>query len=382
MTEPLRAPEPARVRTPAEEARALVAAHASGLLATLTADGDPWGSLVAYGTLPDGAPVLHVSTLAEHGRNLARDGRASLVVAEDAAGGDPLDAGRVTLAGRAERPAGAAADAARSAFLAAVPGAERYADFADFTLYVLRVQRVRWVGGFARMDSIGADAYRAAEPDPVAGSAASAVRHLNDDHADALLAMAAGPGGFTDATAASCVGADRYGLDLWVETPRGAGPCRVGFARAVHAGRRPPRRDRRAGAPRATLGVAGAGMPVAGPRREHEQQPGVADRADGMALAGIEDRGEPRPAGRAGELDLALDHDDVGALVHLVLGELLARLEHDGDRARGAALGMQDPRLARLDVERSQVPELHGREPTPAGGRAHGSMRSASAQMP
>ena len=203
MTEPLRAPEPARVRTPAEEARTLVAAHASGLLATLTADGDPWGSLVAYGTLPDGAPVLHVSTLAEHGRNLARDGRASLVVAEDAAGGDPLDAGRVTLAGRAERPAGAAAEAARSAFQAAVPGAERYADFADFTLYVLRVERVRWVGGFARMDSIGADAYRAAEPDPVAGSAASAVRHLNDDHADALLAMAAGPGGFTDATAAS-----------------------------------------------------------------------------------------------------------------------------------------------------------------------------------
>jgi len=228
VTEPLRAPEPAQVRTPAEEARTLVAAHASGLLATLTADGDPWGSLVAYGTLPDGAPVLHVSTLAEHGRNLARDGRASLVVAEDR--GDPLDAGRVTLAGRAERPAGAAAESARSAFQAAVRGAERYADFADFTLYVLRVERVRWVGGFARMDSVGAGAYGAAEPDPVAGSAASAVRHLNDDHAGALLAMAAGPGGFTDATAAVCVGADRYGLDLWVETPRGAGPCRVGFA--------------------------------------------------------------------------------------------------------------------------------------------------------
>ena len=89
---------------------------------------------------------------------------------------------------------------------------------------------MRWVGGFARMDSVGGDAYRAAEPDPVAGSAASAVRHLNEDHADALLAMAAGPGGFTDATAAVCVGADRYGLDLRVETPRGAGPCRVGFA--------------------------------------------------------------------------------------------------------------------------------------------------------
>jgi len=230
VTEPLRTPEPARVRTPAEEARTLVAAHASGLLATLTSDGDPWGSLVAYGTLPDGAPVLHVSTLAEHGRNLRRDARASLVVAEAAGGEDPLDTGRVTLAGRAEVPAGAEAAAARAAFLAAAESARHYVDFGDFTLYVLRVERVRWVGGYGRMDSVTPDDYRAAEPDPVAGSAASAVQHMNADHADALLAMAAGPAGFTDATAAVCRRADRYGLDLWVTTPRGSAPARVGFA--------------------------------------------------------------------------------------------------------------------------------------------------------
>ena len=80
------------------------------------------------------------------------------------------------------------------------------------------------------MDSPDAADYRAAEPDPVAGSAAFATRHLNEDHADALLAMARGPGGFTDATAAFCRRADRYGLDLWVTTPRGQGPARVGFA--------------------------------------------------------------------------------------------------------------------------------------------------------
>jgi putative heme iron utilization protein len=228
--EPLREPEPARTRTPAEEARTLVAGNTVGALSTLTAAGDPWGSLVAYGALADGSPVLLVSVLAEHGRNLAHDGRASLVVAERDHGGDPLDAGRVTLAGRAEAPAGAAADAARAAFLGAVESARRYAGFGDFTLYVLRVERARWVGGFARMGSAAAAEYRAAEPDPVAGSAASAVRHLNADHADALLAMARGRGGFTDAVAASCLRVDRDGLDLWVHTPRGSGPARVGFA--------------------------------------------------------------------------------------------------------------------------------------------------------
>ena len=227
---PLREPEPAPRPSPAEAARAIVAARSAGALATLTADGAPWASRVSYGELADGAPVLLVSSLAEHGRNLRRDARASLLVALEDAAGDPLDAGRVTLAGHVEVPAGAEADAARAAFLAAAESAHRYVDFADFSLFVLRVERVRWVGGFARMGTVDGGDYRTAAPDPVAGSAASAVRHLNEDHADALLAMAAGPAGFTDATAAVCRGADRYGLDLWVTTPRGSAAARVGFA--------------------------------------------------------------------------------------------------------------------------------------------------------
>ena len=150
-------------RTPAEEARTLVAAHNRGALATLSDGGDPWASLVTYGLLEDGSPVLHVSTYAEHGRNLRRDPRASLLVTEDTTG-DPLDAARVTLAGRADAVEGDERDVALAAFGAAVPGAAAYAEFDDFTFWVLRVERVRWVGGFARMDSVDGAAYRAAEP--------------------------------------------------------------------------------------------------------------------------------------------------------------------------------------------------------------------------
>ena len=92
---------PRIARTAAEEARTLVQHAALGGLATLSDDGSPWASLVTYGPLGDGSPVLLVSTYAEHGRNLVRDQRASLVVGEDTAG-DPLDAGRVTLAGRCD----------------------------------------------------------------------------------------------------------------------------------------------------------------------------------------------------------------------------------------------------------------------------------------
>jgi putative heme iron utilization protein len=63
--------------------------------------------------------------------------------------------------------------------------------------------------------------------------AAGAIEHLNADHAPALLAMAARLGGYPDATSAVCTGADRYGLDLRVSTPRGVAYPRVGYAAPI-----------------------------------------------------------------------------------------------------------------------------------------------------
>lgn len=222
-----------RRRTAAEEARTIVAGTNLATLATLSDDGHPWGSFVTYGTLADGSPVLCLSTLAEHGRNLPRDPRASLVVASSPGDNDPLDSGRVTLAGSAIVPAGLELEDARDAYRSAVQDASAFMDYGDFTIYVLRVDRVRWVGGFGRMDSTDAGAYHAAEPDPVAASAPYAVAHLNEDHEDALLDMARALAGYTDATAARCTAADRYGLDLVVHTPRGRAQTRVGFAEPI-----------------------------------------------------------------------------------------------------------------------------------------------------
>jgi heme iron utilization protein len=226
VAEPLVAVQPARRCSAAEEARTLLAGTGQGALASLSEDGSPWSSFVAYGTLADGSPVLCVSRLAEHGRNLLADPRASLLVVAPADGPDPLAAGRVTLAGTV-RPGDSAA---RAAYVAGVPSGDVYVDFGDFDLWVLEVERVRWVGGYGRMASASAEDYAAAAPDPVAPSAAGAVAHLNDDHADALLDMARALAGHPDATAATCTGADRYGLDLTVATPRGVAPARVGFA--------------------------------------------------------------------------------------------------------------------------------------------------------
>jgi putative heme iron utilization protein len=127
-------------------------------------------------------------------------------------------------------PAGEEAEAALEAHARHYPFARDYAAWADFTTYVLRVERVRWVGGFARMSTVEADDYASADIDPTAAAAAAARRHLNEDHADSVLLWARTLGGYADAIEASCEAIDRYGVDLRVQTPRGQAPVRVGFA--------------------------------------------------------------------------------------------------------------------------------------------------------
>ncbi len=218
----------------AEEARTIAASTNTGTLASLTAEGDPWASFVTYGLL-EGAPVLCVSNLAEHGRNLAGDHRASIAVVAPVTQPDPLASARITLAGHVEQPDGEERIAAREAHLAAVAAAKHYIDYSDFSLWVLRVTRVRWVGGYGRMDSASGRAYAEAQPDPITPWSADAIAHLNNDHAEALAQMARTLGGYPDTAAATCTGADRYGLDLRLTTDRGMAYARVGYARPINS---------------------------------------------------------------------------------------------------------------------------------------------------
>ena len=221
--------EGGRRRDGAEEARTLVSSVTVGYLATVGEDGDPWCSLVVYGPDPHGNPVLLVSTMAEHGRNLAADPRASLAVNDPSAPGDPLDRPRITLAGRASQPEGEAAEAALDAHVAAIHGARLYAGWEDFSLWILEVERVRWVGGFARMDTVSPEEYRAAEPDPTQPIAAKAVEHLNKSHTDGLLAIARELAGARGAVSAVCTGIDRYGIDLSCTGAGQSAAARVAF---------------------------------------------------------------------------------------------------------------------------------------------------------
>jgi heme oxygenase (biliverdin-IX-beta and delta-forming) len=128
--------------------RALLNSQRHGVLATLSArrDGWPFASVTPYALSEQGEPILLLSALAEHTRNLKADPRASLFV--QAQGDDPQAAARVTLLGRVES---ADEPTLRERYLARHPQAESYLAMADFKLYVLKPRSARFVGGFGDM---------------------------------------------------------------------------------------------------------------------------------------------------------------------------------------------------------------------------------------
>ncbi len=87
---------------PQNAAKKLLREGRSGALATLMAgSGDPYCSLVNVATAADGAPLLLLSRLALHTKNILADPRVSLMI-DERKPGDPLEGARVMLIGRAE----------------------------------------------------------------------------------------------------------------------------------------------------------------------------------------------------------------------------------------------------------------------------------------
>src|SRR3981189_745221 len=120
---------------PSRLARSLLRRSRQGALATLMAgSGDPYCSLVNIACHFDASPILLISRLALHTKNILADNRVSLMLDERAAG-DPLEGARIMLAGRAEETAGEAADILRRRYPRGPPSPEGLVDFKDFSFF-------------------------------------------------------------------------------------------------------------------------------------------------------------------------------------------------------------------------------------------------------
>jgi hypothetical protein len=207
--------QPADNFDPARLVRSLLRRSRQGALATLMAgSGDPYCSLVNVATHPDGSPILLISRLAVHTRNLLADNRVSLML-DERAEGDPLEGSRIMLNGRAEQPTGSGQEALRRRYLKAHPSAAAFVDFEDFSFFRIKPSGTHLVAGFGRIvdlkpeqfltDISGAEALLEAEQ--------GAVDHLNADHGDAVHLYATRLLG-ADGAEWLCSGCDPDGIDL------------------------------------------------------------------------------------------------------------------------------------------------------------------------
>jgi putative heme iron utilization protein len=193
-------------------AKKLMREGRSGALATLMpGSGDPYCSLVNVATAFDGAPLILISKLAIHTKNVAADSRVSLML-DERKEGDPLEGARVMLMGRAVVSAD---DNDRRRYLARQPEAQMFAGFPDFAVYRIEIAAAHLVAGFGRIvdlkpqdilvDVAGADELLAAEQ--------GAVDHMNEDHADACRLYATRLLGAPDG-GWRCAGLDPEGMEL------------------------------------------------------------------------------------------------------------------------------------------------------------------------
>ncbi len=212
---------------PRSAAKKLLREARSGALATLMpGSGDPYCSLVNVASASDGSPLLLLSRLALHTRNLLADSRISLMF-DERKPGDPLEGARVMLMGTAV----ATEDAQdRRRYLARQPEAEAFAGFSDFGFYRMIIQAAHLVAGFGRIvDLKPADVLIPVDDAPALMEAeAEIVEHLNGDHAETLRMYATRLLGAPDREW-RCAGCDPEGLELQC----GRTALRLSFPRRV-----------------------------------------------------------------------------------------------------------------------------------------------------
>ena len=191
--------------------RLLRRASATFLATSMAADATPYASLVLMATDPAGNPLLLLSDLAVHSKNIARNARASLLIAEAPGDRDPLTLPRISVEGCFEIVEDSDL---KARYLRRFPSAQDFADFADFRLYRMTISRAHLVAGFGDIHWLDGESFLI-DPGFLASGAAEEdiIDHMNSDHADAVQELAAATIG-EPAEGWEICGIDVEGMDL------------------------------------------------------------------------------------------------------------------------------------------------------------------------
>jgi putative heme iron utilization protein len=169
----------------ARQARELFRAARSGVLSSHSTKfpGYPYGSALPNITDHAGRPVILISHLAEHTHNVEADARVSFLVADT--GPDLQASSRAALLGNARLIEDDGLIRAR--YLRFFPEQAQYLDIGGFHFWAIEPFQIRFIEGFGSLHWITGERYLATSGE-VPDAEASILEHMNEDHAEALLA--------------------------------------------------------------------------------------------------------------------------------------------------------------------------------------------------
>ena len=203
-------------------ARRLLLEESFGVLSTISVDlaGYPFGSVTPYCMDRMSRPVVYISHIAQHTKNIIADSRVSLTVIQRGSSADVQSQGRVTCIANA-REVSQGDDDVRERYFRYFPSARQYERTHDFAFFRLDPLRVRFIGGFGQIFWVEPGELMIANPFSAAEEALI-INHMNRDHADALSRYVGGEPG-------QMAGIDAEGLDVL----KADGKVRIPFAAPV-----------------------------------------------------------------------------------------------------------------------------------------------------
>ncbi|KAJ0959106.1 putative FMN-binding split barrel, heme oxygenase HugZ-like superfamily [Helianthus annuus] len=179
---------------PIEEVKTILHYGVRGILSTFSQkyDGYPSGSMVDFACDASGSPILAVSSLAVHTKDLLANSKCSLLLAKDPEDRTDLV---ITVHGDAVPVPMEDRDAIRTAYLARHPEAF-WVDFGDFQFLRIEPKVVRFVSGVATAllgsGEFTKEEFAAAKVDPIYQFSKPVTSHMNKDHSEDTKLMVQG----------------------------------------------------------------------------------------------------------------------------------------------------------------------------------------------
>jgi len=208
-------------------ARRLLKHQGVGVLSTHSIDveGYPFGSIAPYTLSYDGEPIILISDIAQHTRNIKHNNKVSLTVFDSRAD-DPQSSNRLTWIGDANS-VDASDIKTRDRYLRYFPSAESYFQTHDFSFYRIGLRRARFIGGFGEIYWIEPEAML--QRNPFSETENGIVEHMNLDHQQALFhyCKTFGRAGVESVT---MTGIDSEGFDLLADNRK----LRIDFETAIY----------------------------------------------------------------------------------------------------------------------------------------------------